>query len=128
MIFKLGQRTVLAASSTQVKTASRLLGVAALLVDMGYKYDLKLWTDSSAARGVLARRGTGKIRHLATQALWVQKAVHDGLFSVGKVLGVVNPADVGTKFLDRPAIARIIDRMSLRVDTTKDDQALVARV
>eukprot|EP00973_Karenia_brevis_P067748 9425452-Karenia_brevis.AAC.1 len=54
-------------------------------------------TDSSAARGMSLRSGIGKLRHLDTRSLWTQYAVKDLNLHVTKVLGTVNPADLGTK-------------------------------
>eukprot|EP00971_Amphidinium_carterae_P330686 6463849-Amphidinium_carterae.1 len=52
-----------------VKAGSRLLGLLALLGDLGHRLKGKLMTDSSAAKGVASRRGCGKIRHLEIPAL-----------------------------------------------------------
>ncbi len=74
-----------------VKTFSRLLGLKNLFLNLGVPdVELRLWSDSSAALGVLARRGCGKIRHLGTQSLWVQGTVQDKLCTVGTVPGKVN--------------------------------------
>ena len=37
--------------------------------------ELDILTDSSAARGILARQGVGKVRHLEVKTLWVQDLV-----------------------------------------------------
>ena len=141
MIFKLGSHTVLTASTTQVpialssgeaefygtvKTASRLIGVGGLLTDFGFAVNLELLTDSSAAQGVLARRGTGKIRHLETQTLWIQKAVQDKVIAAGRVPGNLNPADLGTKFLAEANILRLLHGIGLRIEVSRDKRALRA--
>ena len=141
MIFKLGSHTVLTASTTQVpialssgeaefygtvKTASRLIGVGGLLTDFGFAVNLELLTDSSAAQGVLARRGTGKIRHLETQTLWIQKAVQDKVIVAGRVPGNLNPADLGTKFLAEANILRLLHGIGLRIEVSRDKRALRA--
>jgi hypothetical protein len=144
MVFMLGAHALLTAASTQVplalssgeaefygavKTASRLLGLKSLLVDFGVTgITFRLWSDSSAARGVLARRGCGKIRHLETQALWVQKATQDKLFVVGAVLGVKNCADIGTKFLTEACIRKHLTTMRMTVVQATDKHALRARL
>ena len=81
----------------------------ALLKDMGIKLDepLELKLDASAGIGIAQRRGAGRIRHIATPTLWLQKAVYDGKVKVSKVAGKENPADLGTKYLGRKDIERI---------------------
>ena len=71
-------------------------------VDMQEPLDLRL--DASAGIGIAQRRGAGRIRHIATPTLWLQKAVSDGKVKVGKCPGKENPADLGTKFLGRKDI------------------------
>ena len=55
--------------------------------------------DSSAARGMLNRRGNGKVKHLEVRALWMQDAVSRGIFAVQSVSSELNCADLGTKVL-----------------------------
>ena len=93
------------------KTASRLIGVGRLLADMGYECLLRLMVDSSSAKGILARRGTGKIKHLEVQTFWVQKATQDGTICVGKVPGTQNPADLGTKYLGQSDMIKCLNLM-----------------
>ena len=49
-----------------VKGTSGLLGLVEVGKDCGLNFKAKLKTHSSSARGILARRGAGKIRHLHT--------------------------------------------------------------
>ena len=92
-----------------VKTASTGLGMINLLRDMGLimKEPLDLKLDASAGIGIAQRRGAGRIRHIATPTLWLQKAVGDGRVKVSKLPGKENPADLGTKYLGRKDIERI---------------------
>ena len=60
---------------------------------------ITLYTDSSAARGIIHRAGLGKLRHLETGYLWLQSAVKAKKLQVRKVLGTENPADLMTKHL-----------------------------
>ena len=77
-----------------------------MAADLGRKLDLEIETDSSAAKGIGLRRGVGKVRHLHTPLLWVQKRIQRGDFKVKKVAGVSNVADLGTKPLAWPDIER----------------------
>ena len=84
-----------------VKAASVGLGVKSTLCDLGYKLDLEVLTDASAAKGIASRRGLGKTRHVAVHFLWVQERVHNGDLIVSKVWGGDNPADLLSKYLTR---------------------------
>ena len=53
-------------------------------------------SDSSAARGVLIRLGTGKLRHLELKHLWVQKVVARKEVEIHWISPQRNPADVLT--------------------------------
>ena len=80
-----------------VKAAGVGLGYQALLLDIGIDLPLRLWTDSSAAIGVIVRQGVGQIRHLDARTLWLQQAVRTGRLEVRNVKGTEDPADLFTK-------------------------------
>lgn len=82
-----------------VKAAGVGLGYVSLLGDVGIKLPLRVWTDSIATLGICGRQGLGKLRHIDTQCLWIQQRVRDGTFSLYKVRGEDNPADLFTKHL-----------------------------
>ena len=111
-----------------VKGSSRLLGAAALMKDLGLELSCRLFSVSSAARGVLARRGCGKIRHIETQTLWVQKATQDKKLTIGVVFGTKNPADLGTKHLESANTTKCCTSMGLKVFTGFADGSLRAMV
>ena len=73
-------------------------------------FSCNLYLDSSAARGVLSRRGVGRLRHLSCRVLWLQNLVVEKMLQVKAVLGTINPADVSTK---RLSIARLESLMFL---------------
>ena len=80
-----------------VKAAANGLGYLSLLADFGIRVPLRIWTDSTASKGICSRQGLGKVRHLEVQALWVQQRVRNGDLSLYKVAGEDNPADLFTK-------------------------------
>eukprot|EP00959_Pyramimonas_sp_CCMP1952_P235719 4926017-Pyramimonas_sp.AAC.1 len=45
---------------------------------------LVLQTDSAAAKGMIYRRGVGRVRHLQTRWIWHQDLVRDGEMEVEK--------------------------------------------
>ena len=56
--------------------------------------------DASAAGGIGARRSVGKIRHLETRTLRLQKHVTEKDIIQQRKKGSENPSDLGTKYLD----------------------------
>eukprot|EP00972_Heterocapsa_arctica_P032291 4760446-Heterocapsa_arctica.AAC.1 len=56
---------------------------------------------AAAARGMVRRTGLGKVRHIHVQELWVEQALRDGRFILHPILGVDNPADILTKYVDK---------------------------
>ena len=92
-----------------VKGAAEGLGVQALATDMGLEPGLSLHADSSAAIGICRRAGIGRVRHLAVGQLWVQEHLRRGAFTLFKVRGDSNPADLCTKHLDRTTASYLLD-------------------
>ena len=82
-----------------VKASGLALGQQSIMRDLGLDLPVRVWTDSSAAMGICARQGLGKVRHIATHTLWVQEKVRSRAIELRKVRGEVNPADVFTKHL-----------------------------
>ena len=113
-----------------VKGASVSIGMVALLADMGVtpKKPISLRVDSTACLGTAGRRGAGRIRHIATPSLWIQRAVNDGRLDLSKVDGKDNPADLGTKVLGGPAINQILGRIGFVKLTGNSKLALKASV
>ena len=92
-----------------VRAAGTALGQQALLKDLGIELPVRVWTDSSAAMGISQRTGLGKLRHIQTQALWIQHKVRDKSIQLMKVRGEVNPADLFAKHsLSRERIESLV--------------------
>ena len=62
----------------------KLLYVANIMRTMGFKVDhLKIYSDSSAARGIIGRLGVGKkVKHICTKSLLVQNLIDEGIVTV----------------------------------------------
>ena len=61
--------------TAQVSGLAEGLGIRSVLSELGVAVRVAGECDSSAARGVLSRIGSGKIRHLEVKHLWVQEWV-----------------------------------------------------
>ena len=99
------QQKVVALSSAEaelyamVAASAETLAVQSYAADLGIHLESDLCTDSSAALGIAARAGIGKVRHLRTQGLWVQEVKANNRIKFLKVLGEKNLADLLTKHM-----------------------------
>ena len=81
------------------------MGLQSLFADWNLKLQLSLHTDSSSAKAIASRRGTGKsTRHIQTRMLWLQERVAAKHLRVVKVATESNPADMLTKTLGRSKV------------------------
>ena len=58
-----------------------------------------LLTDSSSARQLFSRQGTGKVKHLSAKILWIQDQVRNGEIALSQISTAFNVADIGTQVL-----------------------------
>ena len=70
-----------------------------ILKDLGMEFNAKVFADASAALGIIARKGLGKVRHIDTGFLWIQEASAKRSIQFEKVRGDSNVADLMTKHL-----------------------------
>ena len=87
----------------------------AIMADLGLATNLIMNSDATAAIGMVGRQGLGKVRHLAVADLWVQQTARKRLIDFNKTPGISNPADMGTKPLDRPDMERHCQRLGLTI-------------
>ena len=93
-----------------LKSAAEGLGVQALARDLGIEVKVRLWSDSTSARGIACRRGlSSRTRHLETKFLWLQEAIARKRLCWGKVHTSVNPADLLTKVKSRAEASRFVE-------------------
>ena len=88
------------------RCAKEALYVQKLFAFMGVDLEIRIWSDSSAAVQAAQRLGTGKMRHLETQCLWIQELVKTKRVTIHKVKGELNPADIYTKDVPRDVLER----------------------
>ena len=89
-----------------VKGSQESLGMQSLMADVGLKAKLEVRSDATAAIGMVARIGLGKVRHLSVSDLWVQHVAKDGRIRYSKLAGSQNPADLLTKSVGRELLVR----------------------
>jgi hypothetical protein len=122
------QRTVALSSAeaelhAMVAASAEILGIIGLLRDMGHEASGEVYCDASAAIGIAQRQGAGKLRHVRTQALWVQEVRAEGRLSYKKVLGSRNPSDALTKHMPGPLLDTHIATVGLEIRGGRADSA-----
>ena len=115
-------QTVVAMSSGEaeyyaaVKGAAEGLAIQSMCRDLGEEMKIKIYTDSSACKGVCNRAGVGRIRHMEVPLLWLQGKVRRGDVTLAKVAGVDNPADLMTKFLAGSGVRLNLGRLGFEAE------------
>ena len=101
--------------NASVKGASEGIGVLEIMHewDGDNKIGMYLMTDSSAAKGTLTRRGSGKMKHLSTKQLWVQEAIRSYGITIMKISRSINSADLLTHQCARQDFDKHIQRLSI---------------
>ena len=56
----------------------------------------------------------GKIRHLDCTDLWVQEIIRTGRIELLKISGDDNPADVLTKYVEKPLMTTMLNKMGMK--------------
>jgi hypothetical protein len=114
------KQTVVALSSGEaefygiVRATAHGIQTKQLLEAVNVKVQLAVLSDSSAARGMCTRTGSGKVRHLDIKELWVQQKYRDRVFDLRPVDTLLNWADLGTKAHERERLDSLCRQMPLR--------------
>ena len=98
--------------TASVKGVCEGLGVKALYQDWGIRIGMTSWSDSSAAMGVIDRKGAGKMRHVDIGILWIQQRKEEDGINFRKVGGTANPADGLTKYLPPKDVNKHLEMVS----------------
>ena len=118
------------------KSGSRLVGLMQMALDFGMLRRGVLRPDATAGMGMANRLGIGKVRHLHTQSLWLQRQVADKRFVITKINGPDNAADLPTKHVDGPTMLKHLEtagfeprmgKSKLAIDTSVDAYRLSRR-
>ena len=123
------QQKIVALSSAEaelhamVAASAEALGIVSLLADMGVDAVGEEYANSSAALGIAQRQGMGKVRHIRTQALWIQEVRVTGRLAYKKVLGSRNPADILTKHVASTLLDQHVVTVGVEVRGGRADSA-----
>ena len=76
------------------KASQEGLAASQLAKELLVPESLVVKTDASAARGVVQRQGSGRIKHLSVMQLWVQERESNKKLDLQKIPRAVNWADL----------------------------------
>ena len=107
-----------------VKTSAEVIGILQLMKEWGMETQGRIYVDSSAALGVVNRKGCGKLRHIKVGLLWIQEREEREELEYSKVLGTENPADWMTKHLAQAAAEKYAILLSQKPRTGRAREAL----
>ena len=68
--------------------------------------------DSTAALGIVKRKGCGKLRHVKVGSLWIQEKAERGELDFKKIKGTENPADLMTKYVQPSEIHKYMHALN----------------
>ena len=74
-----------------LKMGCEILEMSQFCSEFGYTMETTSNGDSSAVKGILARRGCGKVKHLEVKQLWLQEQVRSGKVEFQKISRKNNP-------------------------------------
>ena len=84
------------------------------LTEAGYKVVPRVWSDSSACRGIVRRTGSGRLRHLEIRHMWTQERLQKGEFLLKAVPTNDNVADLMTKHLAAARVEELLAKLGVR--------------
>ena len=96
-----------------LKASAEGLGLLSIMKDLGVHSRGQVFGDASAALGIINRKGLGRTRHIETGFLWVQETAAEKRLKFSKVLGLINPADLLTKYLPQETLLAHCKRLSV---------------
>ena len=96
-----------------VKISAEALGMQQLMGEWNINLKCCVFADSSAALGIVNRKGNGKMRHVKIGMLWIQEKREAGEIEFEKVAGAINPGDLMTKYLTLKMIEAHLGIMNL---------------
>ena len=90
-----------------------MLGLRNLAKEMGLELKGTLYTDSSAAKGAIHGLGTGRMKHVEAQHLWVREMAAKATLEYKKAPRCGNCGDLLTKFWDTNTAEKIFEKLGM---------------
>ena len=96
-----------------VRACTEALGLQALYKDLNVDVEIRVYSDATAAIGIVSRLGLGRVRRLAVSDLWVQEKARSGAIKFAKIEGTKNPSDAFTKAVDKETLAKHVEAIGI---------------
>ena len=96
--------------------AGTLIGAVTMMRRLGVAAKGGRRANSSAAKGIVCRRGLGKVTHVDVRNMWIQDVVRPGRNAIVRIPAGEDAADVLARRLDGPAAARHMKRLGCVVE------------
>lgn len=115
------QQTAVALSSAEAELYAmnrggiEAMGLQQLCREMGIEMGIRVYTDASATKGIINRKGSGKLKHIQTNQFWLQSKLAEGVLKVEKVNRVDNPADILTHHWSGSGAVKLFKLIALDV-------------
>ena len=77
---------------------------------------VQLLSDASAAIGIASRRGSGKVRHIEVNQLWLQDKILSGNMELSKVSTGNNVADALTKHVEAEILVKHMRSVGMHIE------------
>ena len=90
------------------------MGIQSVLADFGVTVKIEIHSDATAAIGICKGQCLGRVRHLATADLWIQRKVRSWELKLFKLPGKDNPGDFMTKNNTAPEASRFMPMLGMR--------------
>ena len=110
-----------------VKMSVEVIGLLQLAESFGRQVGGEVYVDSSAALGVVSRKGNGKLRHIRVGQLWIQQAAEDEVLAYRKISGDRNPVDACTKHVNARILDMAIESAGLEIRGGRAEEGLEVR-
>ena len=107
-----------------VKMSTEVIGILQLSHEWGLELIGEVYVDSSAALGIVKRKGNGKLRHIRVGQLWIQEKSENGELLYKKVAGEQNPCDLMTKYLTEKVVRKHMELMGQHFVEGRADKSL----
>ena len=104
-----------------LKMDCEILGISQFCSEFGYTMKTPINGDSSAVKGVFARRGCEKVKHLELEQLWLQQQVRSGKVEFQKISRKNNPSDALTHHYTREEAKKHFKHMGIEFMPTSSE-------
>lgn len=108
--------------------ACEALACRSLLSELGDGCDTTLQSDSVAGISSQCRLGLGRMKHIHIKYLLLQQLVRDKVLRIEKIPTADNPADIGTKYLEKTVFAKHRLNRGIRLGESAAEEAHVMSV